>query len=89
MLLELGIDAKEAVELLQLVSRGSNKDHAGVDPSATTTTVTALDLLQTVNSQQPVVTFSEQLDTLLAGGVALGKITEFCGAPGAGKTQIW
>ena len=51
--------------------------------------MTALDILQSAYDQQPIVTFSEQLDTLLGGGVVLGKMTEFCGAPGAGKTQIW
>jgi len=79
-LVALGIDMKEAVELLQLV-RNSDKDReAGV---------TALDLLHSAESQQPIVTFSEQLDLLLGGGVPLGKMTEFCGAPGVGKTQIW
>ena len=80
MLLELGIDAKEAVELLQLV-RDSNKEHEA--------DVTALDLLHRAENNQPIVTFSEQLDTLLGGGVPLGKMTEFCGAPGVGKTQLW
>ena len=80
MLIELDIDAKEAAELLQLV-RVSNKER---DPD-----VTALDLLRGIENQQPIVTFSEQLDTLLGGGVPAGKTTEFCGAPGVGKTQIW
>jgi len=79
-LVELGIDTKEAVELLQLV-RDSSK--------ASEPVVTALDLMCSVYNQQPIVTFSEQLDTLLGGGVPLGKVTEFCGAPGVGKTQIW
>lgn len=76
---ELGIDAKEAVELLQLV-RDSNEQRESA--------VTALDLLHSVHNQQPIITFSEQLDTLLGGGVPLGKMTEFSGAPGAGKTQM-
>ena len=29
-----------------------------------------------------------QMDDLLGGGVPLGKITEFAGAPGIGKTQM-
>jgi len=78
--LELGIDAKEAVELLQLV-RSSSKERDS--------DVTALDLLHGTQSQQPIVSFSEELDTLLGGGVPLGKMTEFCGAPGVGKTQLW
>jgi len=79
-LVELGIDAKEAIELLQLI-RDSNEECES--------TVTALDLLHNVHNQQPIITFSEQLDTLLGGGVPLGKMTEFSGAPGAGKTQMW
>ena len=39
--------------------------------------------------QQFIVTFSERLDGMLGGGVPLTKITEFCGTPGIGKTQIW
>lgn len=78
--IELGIDVKEAVDLLQLV-RSTNKE-----PEAD---VTALDLLHSAQDQQPIVTFSEQLDILLGGGVPLGKMTEFCGAPGVGKTQMW
>ena len=79
-LVELGIDVKEAVELLQLV-RDSNKEHDA--------DVTALDLLHSAQDQLPIVTFAEQLDVLLGGGVPLVKMTEFCGAPGVGKTQIW
>ena len=51
--------------------------------------VSALDMLQDEESQKSIITFSEQLDSLLGGGVPLTKITEFCGAPGVGKTQIW
>lgn len=29
------------------------------------------------------------LDEVLGGGVQIGQITEFCGEPGSGKTQIW
>lgn len=35
-----------------------------------------------------LATFSRDLDVLLGGGVQLGHLTEVCGAPGAGKTQI-
>ena len=80
MLVELGIDVKEAVELLQLVCSSDREREADV---------TALDLLHSSEQQQPIVTFSEQLDILLGDGVPLGKMTEFCGAPGVGKTQMW
>ena len=51
--------------------------------------VSALDMLQDEESQQRVITFSERLDELLGGGVPVTKVTEFCGAPGVGKTQMW
>jgi RAD51-like protein 2 len=35
-----------------------------------------------------IITFSPELDAALGGGVAAGQVTEFCGAPGLGKTQL-
>jgi RecA/RadA recombinase len=40
------------------------------------------------NGVNSIVTFCKDLDQLLGGGVALGEVTEFCGEPGAGKTQM-
>lgn len=45
-------------------------------------------LLDHDKTHQTIVTFCEALDQMLGGGVATGEITEFCGCPGAGKTQI-
>lgn len=50
--------------------------------------VSAWDLLRKKQSLTPIVTFSHSLDRLLSGGVPRGCITEFCGTPGVGKTQI-
>lgn len=36
-----------------------------------------------------ISTFIAELDAALEGGIPLGQITEFCGEPGNGKTQIW
>lgn len=35
-----------------------------------------------------IITFSKELDALLGSGVAVGQVTEFCGVPGVGKTQL-
>ena len=35
-----------------------------------------------------IITFSRDLDGVLGGGVPMGQITEFCGVPGVGKTQM-
>lgn len=48
----------------------------------------ALDRLQEAALLPPIVTFCSSLDAILGGGVPIGKVTEFCGLPGVGKTQI-
>ena len=48
---------------------------------------TALDLLE-AEKAAAVNTFVRRLDEMLGMGVEMGKITEFCGAPGLGKTQL-
>ena len=53
--------------------------------------VSALDLLQqaTQEASTQITTCSSQLDALLGGwGLEGGQITEFCGLPGIGKTQL-
>jgi len=35
-----------------------------------------------------IPTFCRELDGALGGGVKLGQVTEFCGVPGVGKTQL-
>lgn len=52
--------------------------------------MTALDLMLKEEAElRSIVTFSSQLDEALGGGLLLGKITELCGVPGIGKTQLW
>jgi len=49
---------------------------------------TAWDLLHTEQNTHPIITFCAALDGILMGGVQRGKLTEFAGAPGVGKTQL-
>nr|KAI8753735.1 DNA repair protein RAD51-like protein 3-like [Biomphalaria glabrata] len=56
--------------------------------SSAPTEKTALDLLLEEQETSGIVTFCESLDTMLGDGIPLGKITEICGAPGLGKTQL-
>ena len=39
-------------------------------------------------NSKKIITFSKDLDFILGGGVPVGQITEFCGVPGVGKTQM-
>ena len=51
--------------------------------------VTAYSLLRArISRPSHISTFSRALDDLLDGGVPLGSVTEICGAPGIGKTQL-
>jgi len=38
--------------------------------------------------QRSIITFSKAVDNMLGGGISLGELTEVCGLPGAGKTQL-
>ena len=81
---ELSVTKEEALDLLRVVKDETKK---ATGPAASQS-ITALEMLKDEQSQQCIITFSEQLDRLLGGGVPLTKITEFSGAPGVGKTQV-
>ncbi|CAJ1901569.1 unnamed protein product [Cylindrotheca closterium] len=40
------------------------------------------------NDRNHIVTFCQDIDQLLGGGIALGQLTEIAGLPGTGKTQL-
>lgn len=86
---EIGITKEEALEALQIVRRES-RDEAGPVGRAPQSIrkCTALDLLEQEQSVGSIITFCSALDDLLGGGVPLTKVTEICGAPGVGKTQL-
>ena len=49
----------------------------------------AISLHRTEQATPAVVTFSEEIDRALGGGLPVGRLTEISGLPGAGKTQFW
>lgn len=65
-----------------------------LDPTITSSPTTllegksALELLKKETQLPSIVTCNEAIDKMLGGGVPLGKMTEFCGIPGIGKTQV-
>ncbi|KAG8587632.1 hypothetical protein GDO81_005736, partial [Engystomops pustulosus] len=79
---EAGISEGNAVKVLQILRREDQKD-----PS-TTLRHTALELLEQEQAQASIITFCSALDDILGGGVPLAKVTEICGPPGVGKTQL-
>lgn len=89
-LLEIGISREEALEALQVVRQECAGDAAKTaGGSGSTRKCTALELLEEEQTQGFIITFCSALDNILGGGVQLTKITEICGAPGVGKTQLW
>ncbi|KAM4702204.1 DNA repair protein RAD51 homolog 3 isoform 2-T2 [Discoglossus pictus] len=80
---EAGISKEEAVEVLQIVRGQSQSGTSHIAQK-----YTALELLAQEQAQGFVISFCSALDEILGGGVPLAKITEVCGAPGVGKTQL-
>ncbi|XP_040277876.1 DNA repair protein RAD51 homolog 3 isoform X1 [Bufo bufo] len=79
---ESGISEDSAVKVLQVLRRENQ--------SGTSVTLkhTALELLEQEQAQASIITFCSALDEVLGGGVPLSKVTEICGPPGVGKTQL-
>lgn len=50
-------------------------------------TISAKDLFS-IQTEKQIVTFCRSIDDILGGGVSLGQMTELCGVPGIGKTQL-
>lgn len=78
---EAGISEEAAQEALQILKRQGSDSQI--------LKYTALELLEQEQAQGCIITFCSALDEILGGGVPLGKITEICGPPGVGKTQLW
>ncbi|XP_048840345.1 DNA repair protein RAD51 homolog 3 isoform X2 [Brienomyrus brachyistius] len=79
---ESGISQQEAVEVLQTVRHDASQG-AGAGSR-----MTALELLGREQAMGAIVTFCSALDSVLGGGMPVGKTSEVCGAPGVGKTQL-
>jgi RAD51-like protein 2 len=77
---ELQLSLAETAALVREVQTASST-------TATPATSTALSLLQS-QSTRSIITFSKSVDNMLGGGVSFGEVTEVCGLPGAGKTQL-
>jgi RAD51-like protein 2 len=75
---------QEAQDCLQIAkSQGDSGGRQGLSECAS-----AFEILRREQERIHLTTFCESLDECLGGGVSVAEITEFCGAPGVGKTQI-
>lgn len=87
---ELGITPSAALEIVKSARQSlyGASDNA-VEKGRASVPMTAKDLLLKFSSKsRPIITFCKSLDTVLGGGVPIGQITEYCGVPGIGKTQL-
>ncbi|KAH9249745.1 hypothetical protein BASA81_012552 [Batrachochytrium salamandrivorans] len=94
---ELGVDLSRSLALLQEL-RGSADSQASSSPPSSSCSSQHLqlppaaknctELIRALASVRHITTCCMTLDNLLGGGVPRSSVTEICGAPGAGKTQI-
>ena len=91
---ELRISVDTALMILNCASAsGNDNDNAmnqNIDTNQhpTAKSFTAKDMIEKAIALKPIITYSRSMDTMLGGGVCIGQLTEFCGPPGVGKTQI-
>ena len=84
---ELGIEPTTAAIVLETALGSVHED--GSKSTNNSAQTTAKDLLLKFSTQcRPIITFCKSLDIILGGGIQIGQITEFCGVPGIGKTQL-
>lgn len=85
---ELSISPQEAASILNDIQKQMNSDLLLTSLGSNGSVISAVDLCKQSNQSRPIITFCKSLDRLLGGGVQVGQITEFCGVPGIGKTQL-
>eukprot|EP00041_Stephanoeca_diplocostata_P007373 m.103996 g.103996 ORF g.103996 m.103996 type:complete len:396 (+) comp16843_c0_seq12:131-1318(+) len=98
---ELDISAEESLDILESVRSATSSCDASNDSKTKQTndvkkkndttaapSENALDVLHRERNRRQIVTFCREWDNLLGGGVCITRMTEFCGAPGVGKTQL-
>ncbi|KAL4428659.1 hypothetical protein ABPG77_009765 [Micractinium sp. CCAP 211/92] len=89
---EAQLTHEEALLVLKLaaphsVGQAGGRQAGGGAPTSTAA-VSARQILEREESATRIITFAEELDAVLGRGVETGAITEFCGVPGVGKTQL-
>lgn len=81
-LTETGLTPEEALDVLKIVFPEKEK-------KADVLSCSAYDILTEEKNLLPISTSSSAIDNILGGGIPVSKVTELCGCPGTGKTQLW
>ena len=93
---ELNLSLDTSLAVLQCINTDDTiltNQNADPNPSSSSSSsngnvLTAKDLVERAVALRPIITYSRSMDLMLGGGVCIGQLTEFCGPPGVGKTQI-
>lgn len=87
-LIEMGISKDLTKEVMEYLSTHNTNDNNTSTSLITSNVISIKDILLKQKSYKPIITFCKSLDTILGGGILLGQITELCGIPNIGKTQL-
>ena len=91
-ILESLASEKQAMSLSSAVvasnSSSSSSSSSALGLEMGSSVCSAKDLSARAQKEKPIITFCKALDTMLGGGFPSGQITEICGLPGIGKTQL-
>jgi hypothetical protein len=87
---ELGMDPHKVLAIVEEIKSCNDVLNEYHEPKKLrtngTTVLTLLDESRAIGRH--IVTYSHALDNVLGGGISVGEISEFCGVPGSGKTQL-
>ena len=86
LLADADITHKEALSILKELRGEAAQRGGGLETPKGG--VSAMEMYRQGLKHPRIITFCGELDEMLGGGVASGEVTEFCGAPGIGKTQM-
>ncbi len=95
---ELDNPLNKALEIIQSYELSTSTQPSDGNPIAPapsqnilSQSATALQLRELRPSEQPIITFSQELDKMLNGGIPRGQLTEFCGVPGVSdaSNNLW
>jgi len=87
----LEINQDEALKIWKTAKFGDDCMTRSVSNLSSTNSkreVSALNLWRRKARQRPIFSLCEDMDKMFGNGIRIGEVTEFCGVPGAGKTQL-
>jgi RAD51-like protein 2 len=86
---ELGVVVTIAQDILKVAFSGVSSAESSQQSVTSSQPIgsSVLEMLKNGPSAK-IITMSQSIDSMLGGGISVGELTELCGLPGIGKTQI-